>query len=359
MAAPARESRQVAREEETREMRRPADPGRGPRWVLWTGMMLGTAVLVLAWRHGMRLRLPLQPALLAGFGGFLAEALALIGLSIWSAHLVRRHHRTMIRYTARKTRQHTASAIRGARGGGGAIAAAASGWAAPRWQGRGESWRAPLLITRHPAATGSEDGSGEPGGTAITGAPAVIAPPAASDTATTPDPAGAPAHAVTSQNGERPTMTKPAAPDGGTIVPPFGDITDPDYRARMRERGGGAPRAGAPAPGGWDALVSDTHDFEADDDGELLEWMADQTAGMLRYGEAIADVHEHHVSDAVRLDPAAMAMLHDAADAVADAAEAMARAAEKFREVYEAPRGFVADGGVLPKDGDFLTGDDE
>ena len=84
--------------------------------------------------------------------------------------------------------------------------------------------------------------------------------------------------------------------------------------------------------------------------------MASQVAGMLGYGEAIADVHEHCVSS-VRLDPAAMAALHDVADAVADAAEAMARAREKFVQVYQAPREFVGDGGVLPKDGDFLTGE--
>ena len=121
----------------------------------------------------------------------------------------------------------------------------------------------------------------------------------------------------------------------------------------------GPPAPVTAAPGAWAPLLSDTHDFEAADDGELLEWMAGQGTGMLRYGDAIADVHEHHVSAAVRLDPAAMAALRDVADAVADAAEARARAGEKFREVYEAPRGFVSEGGVLPKDGDFLTGEDE
>ena len=118
-----------------------------------------------------------------------------------------------------------------------------------------------------------------------------------------------------------------------------------------------ARRATGDVPGSWDPLVSDTHDFEAGDETELLDWMADQVKGMLAYGEAVADVHEHHVSAEIRLDPAAMAALHDVADAVAEAASAMAHARERYKEVYEAPRQFVSDGGVLPKDGDFTTGE--
>ena len=113
----------------------------------------------------------------------------------------------------------------------------------------------------------------------------------------------------------------------------------------------------AAEPGAWKSLTAAASDFEPRTDGELLAWMAGQVAGMLGYGEALGDVHEHCVT-AVRLDPAAMAALHDVTDAVADAAEAMARAIEKFKQVYEAPREFVGDGGVLPRDGDFLTGED-
>jgi len=80
---------------------------------------------------------------------------------------------------------------------------------------------------------------------------------------------------------------------------------------------------------------------------------------MLQYGEAIAEMHEHHLSAAVRLDVAAMAMMRDVAEGATEAASVMAQARERFKEVYEAPRGFVADGGVLPQDGDFLTGDDD
>jgi hypothetical protein len=111
-------------------------------------------------------------------------------------------------------------------------------------------------------------------------------------------------------------------------------------------------------PAGWNVVVTDATDFEADDEDELLDMMGGQTAGMLSYGEAIAAVYENHVHGDARLDPAAMEALHDVAEAIADAADVMAQAIDKFRQVYEAPRQFVADEGVLPKDGDFLTGND-
>lgn len=117
-----------------------------------------------------------------------------------------------------------------------------------------------------------------------------------------------------------------------------------------------APASTRSVPTHWHAAATATADFHPDSDSQLLDWMSGETSGILAYGEAVAEVHEHCVSG-IRLDPAAMAALHDVADAAADFAEAMARAREKFRQVYEGPREFVADGGVLPKDGDFLQGD--
>jgi hypothetical protein len=116
-------------------------------------------------------------------------------------------------------------------------------------------------------------------------------------------------------------------------------------------------RSAPQVPAYWKGVATATADFQPDSDAELLEWMAGEVTGMLGYGESVAELHEHCVT-AVRADPAAMAALHDVADAAADCAEAMARAIGKFREIYEAPREFVSDGGVLPKDGDWLQGDD-
>ena len=52
-----------------------------------------------------------------------------------------------------------------------------------------------------------------------------------------------------------------------------------------------------------------------------------------------------------------MKALHDVADAAADAAKAMAAARAKFADHYEVPREFAANGGLLPFDGRWVTGD--
>jgi hypothetical protein len=141
-------------------------------------------------------------------------------------------------------------------------------------------------------------------------------------------PADAPAPAETQRNGDS-TMTTAAV-------------------ATMRH--------GAPAR--WGATIDDTADFDPDSDTALLEHMAEEVAGMLGYGESLTEMHETCVSG-VRVDPAAMAMVHDCAEAIAEAAGVMAGAVNRFKEVLAQPREFVADGGVLPKDGDWLTGEDE
>jgi hypothetical protein len=112
------------------------------------------------------------------------------------------------------------------------------------------------------------------------------------------------------------------------------------------------------APDRWGATIDDTADLDPDSDTELLEYMTDEVAGMLGYGEALTELHETCVSG-VRVDPVAMECVHDCADAIAEAAGVMAQAIDRFKEVLERPREFVADGGVLPKDGDWITGEDE
>ena len=393
MAAPVRQMPQQATQQDTGQMR-PADPGRGSRAVLWTGLVAGISVVVLAMGHGIRLRLPVRPSFLATVGGFLVETIILTGVACWTAHLVRRHHRRVIRYAVTGAQQGTLAAGRAA----GRHGRRAHGWARRRWEGRGESWRTPLVISRQEIP--ADDGEPEP-------APdedVLLAPrecgtrprrleivkPGSMDLADGDDgpylrlrdwvfrdpslPADAVVHLDSDglkralrgyslaelhemahgRNCRCPVSDliaagapAPAAnPNGGNVAPPTAPPAAPAVR-----------RSAMPAPGSWDPLVSDTRDFEADDETELLDWMADQVKGMVAYSEAVADVQEHHVSDAIRLDPAAMAALHDVADAVAEAASAMAIAREKYKEVYEAPRQFVAEGGVLPKDGDFTTGE--
>jgi hypothetical protein len=142
-------------------------------------------------------------------------------------------------------------------------------------------------------------------------------------------PADTPVPAETQRNGDS-TMTTPAA------VTPL--------------------RHGAPDR--WGATIDDTADLDPGSDTELLEHLSEEVAGMLGYGESLTELHETCVNG-VRVDPAAMECVNDCADAIAEAAGVMAQAINRFKEVLEAPREFVADGGVLPKDGDWLTGEDE
>jgi hypothetical protein len=125
---------------------------------------------------------------------------------------------------------------------------------------------------------------------------------------------------------------------------------------------GGLPRrtartAAAPEPNGvWKNVISSTHGFEPENDSHLLGWMAGEAGGMSGYAEEIADVYETAVNT-IGLDPVAMAALHDYADAAATAAEAMAKARQRFADHYSEVRQFTANGGVLPYNGRWMTGE--
>jgi hypothetical protein len=283
------------------------------RPVLLAGLAAGTFVTASAVYGGARPHLTSLPLFLPLVFGVLAELLAVIAVATVLAAVLRRYHRALLSGARRHGSRYTAAAFLASRRHGGSLRDRLAGWAAPRWAARVRG------------QLGGRDGGDQPG--------------AGLD------------NEHDQQNGDDP-MTN-----------------DVDEKAFWRDRNAalqreGLGRAAGPGPArrsrstsaGWKTLAADAADYEPEDDADLLAWMGDQVAGMLGYGEAVASVHEHCVN-AVRLDPAAMATLHDVADAVADAAEAMARAIEKFKQVYEGPREFVSDGGVLPRDGDFLTGD--
>ena len=118
-----------------------------------------------------------------------------------------------------------------------------------------------------------------------------------------------------------------------------------------------ARTAVAPEPNGqWKALISSTQGLEPESDFHLLGWMAGEAGGMAQYAEQIADVYETAVNS-IGLDPVAMAALHDYADAAATAAEAMAAARQRFADHYAEVRQFAANGGVLPYNGRWMTGE--
>ena len=303
----------------------PAGPGRAGRAVLLAGLTLGAAVVITLYWDGWHPRIPGMPAVLGYVAGFLATAVLLVGLATWAAGLTRRHHKALARHAGRQGKRAT---VAGARAAGSGYRKAAA-WAGPRWQGRrggqaaveGSGGQQQLP---EPVPTGERPGS-MPG----------------PDVTRAVDLAGAPAPAITEGNGDRPMTTQPTVPSPRAL------------RARL------PARVKANAPAGWQALASATSDYEPENDEELLDWMASEVAGISSYGEAITDLYETCIDADIRLDPVAMAALHDAADASADFAAAMAYARQKFASHYAEVREFVAAGGVLPKDGDFITGEGE
>ena len=125
----------------------------------------------------------------------------------------------------------------------------------------------------------------------------------------------------------------------------------PARRAR-----GAAARTGAAVPAAWNAVIARTADFEPENDGDLLDWMGAEVAGVAAYAEALVDLYEG-LTQGTGLDPVAMAALHDVADAQAHASETMSGARRTFADHYDRPREFAAEGGLMPHDGRWVTGE--
>jgi hypothetical protein len=130
----------------------------------------------------------------------------------------------------------------------------------------------------------------------------------------------------------------------------------PNYAGPGSQRRPARIVAAPEANGTWRPLIGSTHDFEPENDAHLLGWMAGEAGGMTGYAEGIQDVYETSVNT-VGLDPVAMQALHDYADAAASAAEAMAAARQRFADHYSEVRQFAANGGVLPFNGRWMTGE--
>ena len=153
-------------------------------------------------------------------------------------------------------------------------------------------------------------------------------------------PGGGPGRTVaTYVNGKPSTETT----EGSTTM--AASKIDPGRRARRT-----AARTGGSVPSEWGPVIAQTSDFEPENDGELLEWMARQVTGLSGWAEALVDFYEH-CTQVIGIDPVASAMLHDVADAAAQAAKA------KFTEHYELPREFAANGGLMTHDGRWVTGE--
>lgn len=153
--------------------------------------------------------------------------------------------------------------------------------------------------------------------------------------------------------------------DAGAAVPV---AASPRAPAPSRPAGA-APRDAGPAldpvpvdvtpaeiPPAFGPLLAFISGFEAAEDADLMAFTRGLAAGDLAYSEALEAQLEHCLT-VIRLDPVAMQGLADYADAKAEHAQGAMRIGQMINAVYAEIQAFRANGGVLPKDGDFLTGD--
>ncbi len=117
-----------------------------------------------------------------------------------------------------------------------------------------------------------------------------------------------------------------------------------------------AAQADSDVPGEWGPVIASAADFEPEDDADLLRWMNGHVTGMAGFAEGLIDAYETGVNT-VGLDPKGLEALHDVADAAAHAAEIMADARNTFTDHYELPREFAGNGGLMPHDGRWVTGE--
>jgi len=270
-----------------------------PRAVIWFGLAAGTALTVLAVMHGIRV-----PGLEVVLSVLATWALLLV-LAVTAAELLRRHHRALAAHGWRHSKRGLSFASRHGRRGGGYLTRKAEA----RWRDRGQQ---PLMFAR------SE--------------------PAAAAAGSPPTP-GTGSGAGTPQPERKTTMADTKVVDDTT-----------------RRNGRRAQVASVPRSAGWAQVIADTAGFEPEDDGALLNWMGDECNGVHGYAEALIGTYEH-LTKVVGLDPKAMEALHDVADAAAECAISMAQARKRFADHYELPREFAGNGGLMPHDGRWVTGD--
>jgi hypothetical protein len=282
------------------------------------------------------------------------------------AELTRRHHGTIARHAVRHGKRGALATARSTRSGARSAITWLAAKAGTRWEKREHR---PLMFRRAPRMAATDpDSTADPGDDDV--------PP---DTGpwvlTVRSKSGRPVNALT--GGPADTITvwsradldrrlalirqdpdleaHVARPDDSTGGNTMTDTTTPPVQGRPRGRRH-AIRAGGDVPAEWKALIGATADFEPEDDGHLLEWMAGQVAGMSGYAEALAEAYETGVNT-VGLDPVSLHGLHDFADATAEAAQAMAAARQKFAQHYAEVREFAANGGLLPFDGRWIKGE--
>lgn len=146
------------------------------------------------------------------------------------------------------------------------------------------------------------------------------------------------------------TTTTPARSASATTG---GDVPRPRVRRNV-EMAGANGNVGVPST--LAAHIDALNGMEFENDAEYLNWLAGEVAGAIAYAEAIEHLHDVCLNGQ-GLDPQAIRGLATLAEAKTEFADQAKSAHSEFNEVYNAVIGFVQDGGKLPHDGRWLTGD--
>jgi hypothetical protein len=110
-------------------------------------------------------------------------------------------------------------------------------------------------------------------------------------------------------------------------------------------------------PAVFRAVIDWIDAFVPADDAELHEFLKGLAAGLHGIGASVNGLYELCTSPGVRVGESGMSATRSAADSVADAANAVTSAANTLANYYAGITGEVAAGVVLPKGGDFVTGE--
>ena len=364
------------------------------RAVIWTGIVLGTALTILAMWNGVRLRVPDLPSIIgAALGTVIVWALFMAAAAVLS-ELTVRHHRTVLGHGWRHGKRGGAAAAGWSRRAARGAAVRSRPWRTrlitamrARWAARGVpaapepedlaggnericpgcGWAIPAGGTCPACKAGREAGQPEPGtGPAYSWGPADGPSGWPAD-----DPETAHRWAQHMSTGGKPQVVTEYPPGGGpgrTVatyvngqpVQPSTEgstMTDPDARPRSRRPGGSAGGGGcSPA---WKSLTAETGDFEPEDDGHLMAWMASEVNGMSAYAEAITDVYETAVS---RRRPRSGLAWPPCTTMRTPPPRPRRRWPPPGRSSpvhYQEVREFAAAGGLLPHDGRWITGEGE
>jgi hypothetical protein len=153
---------------------------------------------------------------------------------------------------------------------------------------------------------------------------------------------------------ERPTEAAPAKPEPATTPPPvFVRPTNP-HQGEPVTTSPELNRAAVPAT--LAQHLNHVHDFEPENDADLINMLAGEVQGMLGYAEAANNMFDHCVTGK-GLDPAAMQGVSDYAEAFTEAAERVAAAHRQFMAVYDAVIEATNNGTVMPYNGRFFSGE--